>query len=59
MSKKAYERKIPKINYEKSFKWDGIYNGVPVNSGAYAYMLDVEFIDGSKETRSGNVTVTR
>jgi hypothetical protein len=22
MSKKAYERKIPKINYEKSFKWE-------------------------------------
>jgi transposase-like protein len=22
MSKKAYARKIPKINYEKSFKWE-------------------------------------
>ncbi|MDH4471597.1 MAG: CotH kinase family protein [Fluviicola sp.] len=41
------------------FKWDGNFNGVKVNSGAYAYMLEVEYTDGKKETLSGNVTVTR
>lgn len=47
------------MSSDKSFKWDGVFNGVKVNSGVYAYMIDVEFTDGKKETISGNVTVTR
>lgn len=47
------------MSSEPTFKWDGNFNGVRVNSGAYAYMIDVEYTDGKKETLSGNVTVTR
>jgi gliding motility-associated-like protein len=44
---------------EASFKWDGRYNGELVNTGVYAYILDVTYTNGSQETKSGNVTVTR
>lgn len=44
---------------DKAFKWDGTFNGVLVNTGVYAYMLDVIFVDGKKESLSGNITVTR
>lgn len=44
---------------DKTFKWDGMFNGVKVNTGVYAYMLDVIFVDGKKESLSGNITVTR
>lgn len=47
------------MSSDKAFKWDGVFNNVAVNSGAYAYMIDVEFTDGRKETLSGNVTLTR
>src|SRR3989344_2299193 len=47
------------MSSDPAFKWDGNFNGVRVNSGAYAYMLEVEYTDGKKETLSGNVTVTR
>lgn len=47
------------MSSDKAFKWDGIFNGVAVNSGAYAYMIDVEFDDGRTELISGNVTLTR
>ncbi len=39
--------------------WNGTYNGETVNSGAYAYMLVVNYLDGTSETKSGNITVIR
>ena len=47
------------MSSDTAFKWDGRFNGVLINTGVYAYMIDVEFVDGRKETLSGNVTVTR
>jgi len=47
------------MSSDPAYKWDGVYNGVKVNTGVYAYMIDVQFSDGKAETISGNVTVTR
>jgi len=44
---------------DKNYKWDGTYKGQPCNTGVYAYILDVQFIDGKSETRSGNITLIR
>lgn len=44
---------------EKTFKWDGSYDGKPCNAGVYAYILEVTFITGVEETRSGNITLIR
>ena len=44
---------------EKGFEWDGTLNGERCNTGVYAYMLEVKFVDGSGELRSGNITLIR
>jgi gliding motility-associated-like protein len=44
---------------DDDFEWDGTFNGQPCNAGVYAYILEVKFEDGSKETRSGNITLIR
>ena len=44
---------------EKTFSWDGTFNGKPCNAGVYAYMLEVKYIDGTSEMRSGNITLIR
>jgi hypothetical protein len=36
-----------------------MFNGKIVNTGAYAFMAEVVYSDGRKETISGNVTVIR
>lgn len=41
------------------FEWDGTFNGQPCNSGVYAYMVDVKYIDGNFETKSGNITLVK
>lgn len=41
------------------YKWDGYFNGERINTGVYPYLIEVVYKDGSKETLSGNVTVTR
>jgi gliding motility-associated-like protein len=47
------------MSSEENKRWDGVYNGVKVNTGVYAFMAEVTYTDGKKETISGNVTVTR
>jgi gliding motility-associated-like protein len=47
------------VSSDVNFKWDGVFNGVKVNTGVYAYQANVTFTDGRKETYSGNITVTR
>ncbi len=42
-----------------SVGWDGTTNGKPNPSGVYAYMLRVEFLDGTSGVRSGNITLMR
>ncbi|MBK8922918.1 MAG: gliding motility-associated C-terminal domain-containing protein [Saprospirales bacterium] len=39
--------------------WPGRWRGRDVPPGVYAYMVELEYIDGEKETRSGDVTVIR
>lgn len=42
-----------------NFVWDGTYKGLDCSSGVYAYLIDVLYSDGRKETRSGNITLIR
>ena len=44
---------------DKNFTWDGTYNGEPCNAGVYAYVLEVRYITGANENRSGNITLIR
>ncbi|MEX1191961.1 MAG: CotH kinase family protein [Brumimicrobium sp.] len=44
---------------ELNFKWDGQYNGRLLNTGVYAYSLEINYTDGTKETKSGNITLIR
>ncbi|WP_256003688.1 Ig-like domain-containing protein [Pedobacter deserti] len=39
--------------------WDGTYKGVLQPNGVYVYYLDVQFNDGSKQTRKGTITLLR
>jgi len=39
--------------------WDGTFNGQPLNPGVFAYSIDITYKDGTKETKSGNVTLIR
>ena len=47
------------MSSDPAFKWDGIFNGVKLNTGVYAYQADVTFSDGRTEKYTGNITVTR
>jgi gliding motility-associated-like protein len=44
---------------DENFKWDGTYKGEPCNAGVYAFILEVVYIDGTTEVRSGNITLIR
>ena len=44
---------------DKSIGWDGRYKGVIQEMEVYAYTLDVEFFDGSKVKKSGNITLLK
>ncbi len=39
--------------------WDGLIQGQPAPNGAYAYLFEVEFIDGQKRHFYGDVVVLR
>lgn len=39
--------------------WDGRFNGAIQAMDAYAFVLNVEFTDGNKVTKTGNVTLLR
>ncbi|MEP7257981.1 MAG: PKD domain-containing protein, partial [Flavitalea sp.] len=39
--------------------WDGTYNGVLQPMDVYAYTLDVEFSDGTKGKKTGDITLIR
>jgi gliding motility-associated-like protein len=39
--------------------WDGTFNGQPLNSEVFIYMLEAELITGEKITRQGNITLLR
>jgi gliding motility-associated-like protein len=39
--------------------WDGRFRGQALNPGVYAWVLELEFIDGVREVYSGDVTLQR
>ena len=39
--------------------WDGQYNGVPVQEGAYVYRIEVTGADGKTHVRTGTMTLVR
>ncbi len=39
--------------------WDGTFNGQNVNSGVYAYMVEVQFETGQIMSQAGNITLIR
>lgn len=44
---------------DKNASWDGTTGGKANPSGVYAYMLTVTNIDGTTETKTGNITLMR
>lgn len=44
---------------DKNTGWDGKYQGVIQPMDVYAYTLDVEFFDGTKTTKKGDITLIR
>jgi gliding motility-associated-like protein len=43
----------------KGAGWDGTYKGKPMPMDVYAYTLDVEFTDGTKTRKTGDITLIR
>jgi hypothetical protein len=54
----VFERKNLPPN-EPILGWDGRWNNRPVDLGVYVYVVQLEIIDGSIQTRKGDVTVLR
>lgn len=44
---------------DKSIGWDGKYKGVLQPMDVYAYTIDVEFFDGLRTTKKGDITLIR
>jgi gliding motility-associated-like protein len=44
---------------DKNIGWDGRYKGQLLPMDAYAYTLDVEFADGTKYRKTGDITLIR
>ena len=44
---------------DKRIGWDGRYKGKLLPMDVYAYTLDVEFSDGTKATKTGDITLIR
>lgn len=47
------------LSSDPKLSWDGTVNGQTLNSGPYAYMLEIIYLDGSIEMKSGNITLIR
>jgi gliding motility-associated-like protein len=43
----------------KTFKWDGTYKGKLLNTGVYAYIVDVTYVGGTTKKLTGNITLIR
>lgn len=44
---------------DRKLGWDGRYKGQVLPMDAYAYVLDVEFVDGKKYQKKGDITLIR
>ena len=43
----------------KNIGWNGYYKGKMLPMDVYAYTLDVEFSDGTKTRKTGDITLIR
>ncbi|MBO9200719.1 MULTISPECIES: DUF7948 domain-containing protein [Niastella] len=61
MSWKIYNRwgKLVFETNDRRAGWDGTLNGQPQPMDVYAYTLDVEFFDGNKLRKTGDITLIR
>lgn len=61
MSWKIYNRWGQVVYETGNYKsgWDGTYKGQPQPMDVYAYTLDVEFTDGTKTRKTGDITLIR
>lgn len=46
-------------NTDPTIPWRGEFNEKPVNSGIYAYLIEMTLIDGTQDVKSGNITLIR
>jgi len=46
-------------SYDINNGWDGTYKGKKLNTGVFAWYVEVEFLDDSKVYRKGNVTLIK
>jgi len=44
---------------DQSVGWDGTYKGVLQPMDVYAYVAEVEFVDGTKGSKKGDITLIR
>ena len=44
---------------DPGMKWDGTFNNKPLNTGVFAYAIDITYLNGLKEIKSGNITLIR
>jgi|TARA_R110000737_G_scaffold127298_2_gene159894 gliding motility-associated-like protein len=58
---KIYDRwgRVMLNTVEPKFEWDGTYKGKDVEGGVYVYTLEVNYVGGTSENLSGNITVVR
>jgi gliding motility-associated-like protein len=61
MTFRIYNRWGEKVfeSTEQSKGWDGRYKGEIQEMEVYGYTLKVEFFDGTKDARSGNITLLK
>lgn len=62
MNWKIYNRwgqVVYQSNDRKGGGWDGTFNGKPQPMDVYAYTLEVEFSDGTKTRKTGDITLIR
>lgn len=61
MTFRIYNRWGEKVfeSTEQSKGWDGRYKGVMQEMEVYGYTLKVEFFDGTKDSKSGNITLLK
>ena len=44
---------------DRNIGWDGTFRGDPMDPALFVWVLEVEFLDGSKEILKGNTTLIR
>ncbi len=61
LSFKIYNRWGQKVfeSNDQNLGWDGTFKGIPQPVDVYAYTVDIEFSDGKRATKKGDITLIR